>query len=98
MSNQERCNCRSCAIRSLTGPAIVITVGVLFLLDRLNGGHFDFTNTWPVILLVIGFLRLASTFAPRDGHIEAQTGTAAPGVPPPTPAGAPPPMSPSERQ
>jgi hypothetical protein len=98
MSNQVRCNCQRCAIRGLTGPAVLITVGVLFLLHQLHGGYFDFGNTWPVILVVIGMLQLASAFAPRDGHIEAQTSTAVPGVPPSPPAGAPPPVSPSERQ
>ena len=98
MSNQVRCNCQRCAIRSLTGPAVLITVGVLFLLHQLHGGYFDFGNTWPVILVVIGLLHLASALAPRDGHVEAQTSIAVPGVPPPPPAGAPPPVSPSERQ
>ncbi|HXR33446.1 MAG TPA: DUF5668 domain-containing protein [Verrucomicrobiae bacterium] len=98
MSNQVRCRCQSCEIRSLTGPAVLITIGVLFLLHQLHGGYFDFGNTWPVILVVIGLLQLASAFAPRDGHIEAQTSTAVPGVPPPPPASAPPPVSPSERQ
>jgi hypothetical protein len=77
---------------------VVITVGVLFLLHQLHGGYFDFGNTWPVILVVIGLLQLASAFAPRDGHIETQKSTTAPGVPPSRPAGAPPPVSPSERQ
>lgn len=98
MSARVRCQCQSCTIRGLTGPAVVITVGVLFLLHQLHGGYFDFGNTWPVILVVIGLLQLASAFAPRDGHIEAQTGTAVPGVPPSPPVGAPPPVSPSERQ
>lgn len=98
MSNEVRCHCQSCAIRSLTGPAILITLGVLFLLSQLHGGYFDFGNTWPIILVVIGLLHLASAFAARDSHIEAQTSTAAPGVPPSPPASAPPPVSPSERQ
>ena len=98
MSNGVRCHCQSCTIRGLTGPAVLITIGVLFLLHQLHGGHFDFGNTWPVVLVVIGLLHLASALAPRDGHIEAQKNTAVPGVPPPPPAGAPPPVSPSERQ
>jgi hypothetical protein len=98
MSNHVRCKCQSCTIRSLIFPAVVITVGVLFLLDRLNGGHFDFWNMWPMILVVIGLLQLASAFAPRDGHNEAQTSPAMPGAPPSPPAGTPPPVSPSERQ
>lgn len=98
MGNQVRCHCQSCAIRGLTGPAILITIGVLFLLHQLHGGFFDFGNTWPIILVVIGLLHLASALAPRDGHIDAQTSTAVPGVPPSPPAGAPPPVSPAERQ
>ena len=98
MSNHVRCKCQSCMIRSLTGPAVVITLGVLFLLHQLNGGRFSFEYTWPVILVVIGMLQLASAFAPRDGHLQAQTNPAMPGVPPSPPAGTPPPASPSERQ
>lgn len=98
MSNAVRCHCQSCTIRGLIGPAVLITVGVLFLLHQLHGGYFAFDNTWPVILVVIGMLLLASSFAPREGHIETPTSTAAPGVPPPPPTGAPPPVSPTERQ
>jgi Domain of unknown function (DUF5668) len=98
MGNQVRCRCQSCAIRSLTGPAVLITVGVLFLLHQLHGGFFHFGNTWPLILVVIGLLHLAAALAPRDGHSEAQTSAAVAGVPPSPPAGAPPPVSPSERQ
>jgi Domain of unknown function (DUF5668) len=61
------------------GPAILITLGILFLLHQLHGGHFDFGNTWPVVLLVIGVLLLASSLAPRDGHVELQSAA----IPPP---------------
>jgi len=69
MSNRIRCNCRRCTIRSLLGPAVIITVGVLFLLHQIRGGYFDFGNTWPVILIVIGAISLASSLAPMEGHI-----------------------------
>jgi hypothetical protein len=69
------------------GPAIVITVGVLFLLHQTQGGHFFFGNTWPVILLVIGAFQLAAALAPRDGHIEPlDPGVVPPPVPPVPPA------------
>jgi hypothetical protein len=84
MSTQGRCHCQSCTIRGLTGPAILITIGILFLLHQLNGGHFYFGNTWPVILLVIGFLYLASSLASRDGH--ADRTAVPPQVPPVVPA------------
>jgi hypothetical protein len=85
MSIQGRCHCQSCTIRGLTGPAIVITIGVLYLLSETQGGHFAFQDTWPVILLVIGLLQLSAAFALREGHIDAQ---------PPAPAGTPPPPAP----
>lgn len=85
MSGQIRCRCQSCTIRGMMGPAILITLGLLFLLHQVQGGRFDFGNTWPVLLMVIGLLLLASSVAPRDGHIEA---------PPPVAPQAPPPAAP----
>jgi hypothetical protein len=89
MSDRIRCNCRRCTIRSLMGPAIVITVGVLFLLSEMIGGNFSFDRTFPVILIVIGAISLASATAPADGHISASAlpaASAAPSsVPPPPP-------------
>ena len=86
MSTQGRCRCQSCTIRGLTGPAIVITIGVLFLLHETQGGHLDFQNTWPVILLVIGLLQLGSAFASREGHVEPQPPVPAVPTPPAPPA------------
>jgi len=79
MSNRIRCACPRCTIRSLMGPAIIITVGVLFLLDQMRSGYFSFGNTFPVILIVIGIVSLASSLAPMDGHV----GGSYPPVPPP---------------
>jgi hypothetical protein len=81
MSDRVRCACRRCTIRSLMGPAIVITVGVLFLLSEMIGGSFSFDRTFPVILIVIGAISLASSTAPADGHISGAAPPAAP-VPP----------------
>ena len=91
MSAQTRCHCRSCTIKSLMGPAIVITVGVLFLLHQIHGGRFYFGNTWPILILVIGAFQLAAALAPRDGHIEpALPGTIPPPPAPPAPPAVPP--------
>jgi hypothetical protein len=84
MSDRIRCACRRCTIRGLMGPAILITVGVLFLLDQMRGGYFSFGNTFPVILIVIGVVSLACSLAPMDGHI----GGSYPPVPPPGMPGA----------
>ena len=79
MSNRIRCSCPRCTIRSLMGPAIIITVGVLFLLDQMRSGYFSFSNTFPVILIVTGIVSLASALAPMDGHVS----NSYPPVPPP---------------
>jgi hypothetical protein len=69
MANAIRCACGRCACRGLMGPAILITIGVLFLLDRWQGNLFRFHHTWPAILLVIGIVKLAESFASTEGHI-----------------------------
>jgi hypothetical protein len=81
MSDRIRCACRRCTIRSLMGPAVIITVGVLFLLDQMRGGNFSFGDTYPVILIVIGAISLAAAAAPADGHVSGALPPAAPGAP-----------------
>jgi hypothetical protein len=68
------------------GPAVIITVGVLFLLDQMRGGDFSFGNTYPVILIVIGVISLAAAASPADGHVSGPVPPAAPGAPTSTPA------------
>jgi hypothetical protein len=63
------------------GPAVVITIGVLFLLQQTRGGSFDFGNTYPLILVVIGAILLASSLAPMEGHVTSET------APPAAPSG-----------
>jgi len=62
-----RCRCQRCMIRGLMGPAILITIGALFLFGRENW-MYGFGRTWPVILLVIGALKLAEALASTEGH------------------------------
>jgi hypothetical protein len=83
MSNGIRCRCPRCTIRGLMGPAVIVTIGVLFLLHEVRGDVFDFSNTYPFILIVIGAILLASSMAPMDGHVDSTT--APPAVPPATP-------------
>ena len=81
MSDRVRCACRRCTIRGLMGPAVIITVGVLFLLDQMRGGDFSFGNTYPVILIVIGVISLAAAAASAEGHVSGPVPLAAPGPP-----------------
>ncbi len=71
--DKVRCTCRRCSIRSLMGPAIITTIGLLFLLSEFRGGYLAFHHTFPVILIVIGAILLASSIAPSDGHISSPT-------------------------
>jgi hypothetical protein len=62
------CPCGRCRARRLMGPAMILTIGVLFLLDHsLHGPRFG--QTWPVILLVVGAVKLVQGSASREGHI-----------------------------
>src|SRR5882762_8447934 len=93
-NNKIRCHCKRCTIRSLMGPAVIITIGILFLIQQTRGGFFEFWNLAPIILIVIGAILLASALAPMDGHIYAGVPpTAAPGTP-----GVPPAVPPTIQQ
>jgi len=95
MADRIRCTCSRCTIRGLMGPAIVITLGVLFLLSEMRGGMLDFRNTYPIILIVIGAISLAGALAPMEGHMSGAVPPAppVPAVPPAVTPGAPPPFA-----
>lgn len=67
----HRCSCDRCKAHSMMWPAILITVGVLFLLQEFGGWRFDFwDHTWPLVLIVIGGVILAKRNAPMEGHVD----------------------------
>ena len=73
MSDKVRCTCRRCAIRGLMGPAVITTIGVLFLLGEFSHNYyFSIWRTFPVVLIVVGAILLASSMAPAEGHISDQ--------------------------
>ena len=76
------CNCDRCRTRKLMAPAILTTLGVLFLLDEVS--TIEFGKTWPAILLVIGVVKLVQSNASYSGHI-GPLPPGAPGYPPSTP-------------
>ena len=43
--------------RSLTGPVILITLGAIFLLEEFVP-DWGLRKTWPILLVVIGVLKL----------------------------------------
>jgi hypothetical protein len=93
------CRCERCRTRRLMGPAILVTLGILFLLD--NTSRVGISRTWPAIVLVVGVIKLIQGNASWAGHVGSLPPNAPPGsVPPsnfptanfgaPNPPGAPP--------
>jgi hypothetical protein len=66
-------------VQAVRGPLMLITIGVLFAFDRFT--DFRFSQTWPVVLIVAGILRLAG--GPRRRY----RGYPNPPAPPPPGAG-----------
>ena len=49
----------------LMGPVVLITIGVLFLIGKLGLGY-SFHQLWPVLLIVIGLVKLFESMRPRN--------------------------------
>ena len=64
------CTCSRCRAHGFMGPAVLITIGVLFLIDQMGHAHWmDFGFTWPALLIVIGLVKLLEHGASSAGHI-----------------------------
>ena len=89
----RNCHCVRCRAHGLMGAAVLITLGVLFLLESYDVIPFD--RSLPVLLLVIGSVLLVSRTGSTEGHIQPgwTQGTIAqpPAQPWPTTTTAPPP-------
>jgi len=58
---------------------LLITLGVLCLIDQYS--MYSIGRTWPILLIVIGVVKLLQWNAPLTGHVDvSQIG---PGAPPP---------------
>ncbi|HEY6766169.1 MAG TPA: B-box zinc finger protein [Candidatus Sulfotelmatobacter sp.] len=77
--NQRTCTCGRCRTRWLMGPSMVLTTGVLMLLQSLDIAELG--RTWPAWLLVVGIVKLLQSSASAVGHV---------GPLPPGPANMPP--------
>jgi hypothetical protein len=49
----------------MLGPLILIVLGVLFLLSNIFPGVFSFSRLWPVILIVIGVVKIVESLQKR---------------------------------
>ncbi len=72
------CRCVACTAVSLMGPAILVTIGIMGLLDEFT--RIGWGESWPLILIVIGVLKFLQITGSRAGHIPY---SAAPVPPPP---------------
>ena len=92
------CACGRCRARGLMGPAVMVTVGVLLLLQTLD--IVDFDRSWPVLLLVIGGVLLIGHSGSIEGHVQpswpAQPQPAQPQNPSGWSTGTPPPPGPTQ--
>ena len=61
-------DCERCRCRCLMGPAVLVTLGVLFLLETQN--VISFGRTWPVLLVVIGLVKVWQGSASTVGHVD----------------------------
>jgi len=84
------CTCMRCRARGIMGPAILIVLGVMLLLHNLafelGMRELNFNHTWPLLLILIGLVKIFQSNAPTDGHIQPdmvpQIGVAPPPPPP----------------
>jgi len=51
-------------LRAVRGPVMLVTLGTLFLID--HSGGIGFGRTWPVLLIVLGLLRLSEYWGTRS--------------------------------
>ena len=64
----RNCQCTRCRAHGLMGPAVLITLGILFLLDSYRVVRFH--ETFPVLFLVIGSVLLISRSGSTEGHLQ----------------------------
>lgn len=61
------CSCARCRCRGLLAPVVLITVGAVFLIPQFVE-RLGFGDLWPVILIVIGLVKLLESTASTEGH------------------------------
>jgi hypothetical protein len=66
----RRCSCDRCKSHALMAPAVLVTLGILFLLGNVGNYRLDFDHTWPLLLIVVGGVILARRNASMGGHVD----------------------------
>lgn len=94
VGTSEGCNCERCRAQSLMGPAILMTIGVVAMIDSFRHvGGFGYAGA---ILLVIGGVKLFREGASSAGHKDPPGGPFAGPMPPTPPEPPVPPAPPTE--
>jgi Domain of unknown function (DUF5668) len=87
--DRNSCTCERCRARGLMGPAILVTLGVLLLASEFS--RWGFGDTWPVLLIVIGVIKVMQSNASTQGQPNYYPGYPGyPTAPPPVTPVAPP--------
>lgn len=69
-------NRRALFLQAIRGPIMLITIGLLFAIHQ--AGIISFSRTWPLIIIVIGLMKLFERMASPVPAVPAYT---APGGP-----------------
>jgi len=81
------CNCARCHTRWLMGPVMVLTTGILLLLESTDA--ISLKRTWPAWILAVGVVKLVQSTASSEGHVgplpTSPPASAPPMPPPPAP-------------
>ncbi len=65
--SNPRCGCSRCRLRGLMAPTVLVTLGILFLLDNLDVTSFH--RSFPILLIVIGVVMVLQRTSSTEGHI-----------------------------
>lgn len=57
-------------VRAVRGPLLLITLGTLLLLDRFT--YFGFSQSWPILVILLGALKLGERAALHAGDNRTQ--------------------------
>lgn len=63
---------RAMFAQAIRGPILLITIGVLFAMHQ--AGVLHFSRTWPLILIVIGVLKLVERLAMPQSPVPPAAG------------------------
>ena len=59
--------------RAIRGPVLMMTLGIVLAIDHF--GNYGFSRTWPVLIIVIGVMKLLErAFVPRSGPPAGEQG------------------------